>query len=303
MNPIDTSSFSLQNGLIDELQRRANGARSTQQAQDGLPPEQHREVKKAAEGFESMFVHMMLKEMRKNIQQSDESKGQTFGADTLGGYADLQLADSLSQNNALGIAGMVYKELSGGFDMPNSVRTESLQTQTTSTPHSIQDMISTLRSTAQSAATESTGFGSFFDTVKERLRPFESSIQSAAKQFGLDTSLIKGVIAAESAGRSHAESAAGAKGLMQLMDATATDMGVIDSFDAEENIQGGSRYLSSMLSQFDGDVDLALAAYNAGPGNVNKYGGIPPFEETKNYISSVKRYSNVFDILEKNSLM
>lgn len=302
MNPIDTSSFSLQTGLVDELQRRANGVKGTKAAteQPMLPPDKHNEVQKAAEGFESMFVHMMLKEMRKNIQMSDESKGNTFGADTLGGYADLQLADSLSKNNALGIAGMVYKELSGGFEMPTSPVT---QTQPNSNSTSIHDMISTISTAAQTTTVESMGFGTFFDKVKERLRPFEGNIRDAAIAFGLDTSLIKGVIAAESAGRSRVESSAGAKGLMQLMDATASDMGVIDAFDPEQNIEGGSKYLSRMLNMFDGDLDKALAAYNAGPGNVQKYDGIPPFEETQKYVANVKRYSNVFSILEKNSLM
>ncbi len=78
--------------------------------------------------------------------------------------------------------------------------------------------------------------------------------------------------------------------MMQLIPATAREMQVIDPFNAADNIRGGSRYLRQMLDQFGGNLELALAAYNAGPGNVRRYGGVPPFAETKNYIQQVKKY-------------
>ena len=82
----------------------------------------------------------------------------------------------------------------------------------------------------------------------------------------------------------------GAMGVMQLMPETAKELGVTDSFDAEQNIMGGANYLSKKLAEYDGDVSLALAAYNAGSGNVNKYGGIPPFTETQNYVKKILGY-------------
>ena len=88
----------------------------------------------------------------------------------------------------------------------------------------------------------------------------------------------------------YAQSGAGAQGVMQLMPATAQSLGVTDPFDARSNIMGGAKYLSDLLARYDGNVDLALAAYNAGSGNVEKYGGVPPFQETQNYISRVKEY-------------
>lgn len=109
----------------------------------------------------------------------------------------------------------------------------------------------------------------------------------AAEKYDIDVKLLKSVAYAESNFNPKCESHAGAMGVMQLMPKTAKGMGVEDAFDAEQNIMGGARYLSIQLERFDGDVSLALAAYNAGPGNVRKYGGIPPFEETQNYVKKV----------------
>lgn len=112
-------------------------------------------------------------------------------------------------------------------------------------------------------------------------------IKKAADQFQLPERLISSIIQHESSFKNHTVSPAGAQGLMQLMPGTAKFLGVKDSFDPEQNITGGTRYLKQMLNQFDGDIKLALAAYNAGPGNVKKYGGIPPFKETQNYVKKV----------------
>jgi len=120
----------------------------------------------------------------------------------------------------------------------------------------------------------------------------ESSILQAARKYNLPPGLIKAVIRAESNFQVEAVSPAGAQGLMQLMPATAKALGVGNPFDIAENIDGGARYLRQMLDSFDGDVRVALAAYNAGPGTVEKYGGqIPPYQETQHYIDRVLRFS------------
>jgi soluble lytic murein transglycosylase-like protein len=118
------------------------------------------------------------------------------------------------------------------------------------------------------------------------------SIRRAAAKYRLPVGLIQGVIQAESDFQVRAVSPAGAQGLMQLMPDTARELGVEDPFDIDQNIDGGSQYLRKMLDRFDGNLKLALAAYNAGPGTVAKYGGgVPPFAETRAYVEKVLRAS------------
>lgn len=126
--------------------------------------------------------------------------------------------------------------------------------------------------------------------------PMDDIFEEASRKTGVDVNLLKAVGKAESNFNASATSHCGAMGVMQLMPATARGLGVKDAYDARENIMGGAKYLASLLKKYNGNEKLALAAYNAGPGNVDKYGGVPPFKETQNYVSRVLGYYKGGDI-------
>lgn len=270
---------------LEELQRRVGSAHGESSA---LTPAQRAEFTKAAKGFESMFINMMMQQMRESMLDTEnkDEESLSFGADTLQGFTDLQFADYAVNQGGLGIAQQVYEYLTHGEKLP-------LSTQHTGVPSPLNVPQQTATPRAEAAAVQAPR-GNFMQRVADRMQPYQDIITRAAQAYGVPESLIKGIITAESAGNPNAQSGAGAKGLMQLMDGTARDMGVQNPFDPEQNIMGGTRYIQKMLSMFDGNERVALAAYNAGPGNVKKYDGIPPFSETQAYVRNVMRYTDQY---------
>ena len=135
------------------------------------------------------------------------------------------------------------------------------------------------------SATASVGSGSV---------PYDQQIEAAASKYGIDPAVLKGLIKQESGFNPNAGSPAGAQGLTQLMPGTAASLGVTDVHDPAQSIDGGARYLRMQLDRFGGDYSKALAAYNAGPGAVQRYAGIPPYAETQNYVKSILAFAQQY---------
>jgi len=227
--------------------------------------------------------------------KDENTQSTTFGDDTLSAYTDMLFADEMSRTrDGIGIAKMMYKQLTGDElpaiiqQKPDILRNFSPITLPPKPKATIDFNISGNNNI-------NLPDGNFITRVNKRISNYEGIISEASQKYELPPELIKAVITTESAGNSNAVSSAGAKGLMQLMDGTAKGLGVTNSYDPKQNIMGGCKYLRQMLDTF-GNLDHALAAYNAGPGNVKKYGGIPPFKETQTYVKRVKSHMKSFSI-------
>lgn len=263
---------------------------------DTLSLEEKRKAEKAARDFESLFIYLIFKEMRNAmLGKNDEgSDSLDLGGDIFDDLGYLELSSQISKTGiGIGIASKIYEELTGEKLKGNweNKLEPKFQPKPTDSHNPIENKSSSMFNPS--------GIGSVntaLNKVVEKLSQFSDWIGEASVKFNLPPSLLQAVIIVESAGNPNAVSKVGAKGLMQLIDSTANYLGVKNVFNPQENIYGGAKYLREMLDTFSGNLDLALAAYNAGPGNVLKYNGIPPFRETQNYVQRVKRYVNYFTI-------
>lgn len=244
-------------------------------AHHNLTEQQKMKLKDAVKGFEAIFAEYMLKSMQETEKVENGDKDEGFGKDIMTGLFNIELSNFIAKNSNLGIASMLYKQFTG------------------------EELNENVRKLSLSEPMPSAGFGKAgahtFGSLLENVSKYSDIIDEAAGTFGLKSSLIKAVIAAESAGRADSLSSKNAKGLMQLMDSTAREMGVTNPFNPRENIMGGARYLKLLLDRFSGNLELALASYNAGPKSVEIHGGIPPYRETINYVKRVLSLINVFD--------
>ncbi|MFT3756139.1 MAG: lytic transglycosylase domain-containing protein [Pseudoxanthomonas sp.] len=175
------------------------------------------------------------------------------------------------------VSGQVYSYIQDGVRHYTSTRPAGVQVA------SLRTIKYSYIETCYACANPGVNFGS----IRLNTAAFQAEIASAAREFGVEESVVRAIIHAESAYRPNAVSRVGAQGLMQLMPATASRFGVSDAFDPGQNIRGGVQYLSWLLKRYRGDLTLAAAGYNAGEGAVDRHGGVPPYKETQMYVQRV----------------
>ncbi|MDB5103578.1 MAG: putative lytic transglycosylase, catalytic [Fibrobacteres bacterium] len=268
---------------------------------------------KAALDFEAMFMSNMYKSMRKStLGEGNELTEASQGREIFTEMLDNQYAGMSSKNplnageqgmkNAMSgisnsMASQIYRSLSrqaGQTAVTAPVSMAKVTVPRFDNDESKAGMFSTAPFLAKlinmrSRSGEPTAVSALSE---QRLKPL---VDLASKTYDVPANLIKSVIKAESNNQPLAVSGAGAKGLMQLMDSTARDMGVRNVFNAGENVLAGTRYLKQMLVRFGGDESKALAAYNAGPSVVERYNGVPPYDETRSYVEKILKAKKNLD--------
>jgi soluble lytic murein transglycosylase-like protein len=295
--------------LLDQASAGAEQTRLRQLQQESATEENRAGLEKSAKEFEAVFMNTLMKAMRKTVP--DNKLFNSGGATKFYRQMhDAEMAKALATGNSgMGIADMIVrqfeqnvatKEAAGDLGFANP----ALPADPKPAPRNeifgppAPEAINRYRSLSPvgqkvAAMARMRGMAEAQGAaVADTLQRFEFEIGSAGVKSGLDPALILAVVMEESGGDPEARSHKGATGLMQLMPGTAAEMGVSDATSPSQNLHGGADYLAQMLRRYEGQLDVALAAYNAGPGNVDKAGGkIPAFKETERYVDRVlERY-------------
>lgn len=231
--------------------------------------------------FESLLTSMMLKSMNQTSGNGLFGEN-SFGGDFFDSIFQFEIANQMSKGTGLGVAEQIYRRLTGENFSPEVVNPK-LQ------PLEKLPKIEVQKNTQEIGSVKPS------NQSLNRLSKYDDIVNHASETYGVDKNIIKSVILAESSAKENAVSSANAKGLMQIIDSTAKYLGINNVFDPKENIMGGAKYLSELLRKYNGNLKFALAGYNAGPGNVDKYNGIPPFNETQTYVKRVIGYLKNFE--------
>ena len=251
-------------------------------------------LRKAAFDFQALLVNQMLQSMREvKFDDDEEDSGFGYGKDMMTDIFDMHFSSVISSSGRFGLAEMIYESITGEKLTPEALKSidqfESMKNikrfEKTDPAELKLD-----KNVSGSKELNKNDLLKYKINIFDVINRYNFEIQSHSETYNVDPHLVKAIIAAESSGNSNAVSPAKAKGLMQLIDGTAKDMGVKNIFNPSDNIMGGTKYIKSLIDRYKGDLNLALAAYNAGPGAVDKYNGIPPYKETQNYVSRVLNY-------------
>jgi len=268
-----------------------------------------RKLRAAAEQFESLFVQTLLKSMRQTVPKSELTESGEI--DTYRQMLDEAMATRIGGSGGLGIAEMVtrqYMPYVNGEGLPDTNDSPGMTplpaerggdaTPAVMKPLSpsaarrpVPELSRALAAYAEAGVPRpslETRAAELGGAAADSVQRWGGQIEAAARETGLAPELLLAVMVQESSGRPDAVSPRGATGLMQLMPETAREVGVTDALDPAQNIKGGARYLAKLRERFAGDLELVLAAYNAGPGNVTRAGNaVPPFPETRDYVQKV----------------
>ncbi|WP_025270391.1 transglycosylase SLT domain-containing protein [Hippea sp. KM1] len=229
-------------------------------------------LKEACRQFESMFISQLLSQMEKTVPEDPMVKNDAANSIYRSMYINA-LSDKFSQSSPFGIAKMLFDTLKDYINYKTHIE------KTTNEPIKLKTEIQFKPLNKDKPI-----------KIDKKMELIQKAVDEASKRFHVPKQLLYGIIKAESSFNPKAVSKAGAIGLMQLMPQTAIELGVKNIWDIRENILGGAKYISKLIKEFK-DYKKALAAYNAGPANVKKYGGIPPFKETQNYVKKVLAYA------------